>query len=147
MIFTHYKYGRKQKISFNKGQIFTEVLEVVLGAEVAKKFAYKLGNKLYYLAHGVNVSSGFLHQHINFKVVGILKETGTSIDRTLHIPLKGFLRYTLIKIQFLRNQLIDSAYLKTLFSTPQSVTGALIGLRSKFSIFNVRQYYNFKMNL
>jgi putative ABC transport system permease protein len=61
---------------------------VVLGAEVADALHYKLGDKLV-LAHGVAAISLVKHDDKPFTVVGILKRTGTPVDRTLHISLGG----------------------------------------------------------
>jgi putative ABC transport system permease protein len=61
---------------------------VVLGAEVAEALKYTLDDQLV-LAHGVATVSLVKHDDKPFRVVGILKRTGTPVDRTLHINLAG----------------------------------------------------------
>src|SRR5690606_39597163 len=62
--------------------------EVVLGGEVAAALQLKLDDRLV-LAHGVATVSLIQHDDKPFRVVGILKRTGTPVDRTLHISLAG----------------------------------------------------------
>lgn len=85
--FSHYQYGRRQHLELSQGREFaSDPFEVVLGAEVAEALHYKLGDKLV-LAHGVAAISLVKHDDKPFTVVGVLKRTGTPVDRTLHISL------------------------------------------------------------
>jgi len=127
--FSHYRYGSKKNISFLTGQRFQNAFDVVLGSEVARKYNYKLGDQLL-LSHGITDKSMRLHKHNPFSVVGILNPTGTPVDKTLHIPLEGF---TAIHVDW-KNKNLDPNML-----VPRSVTGAFIGLTSKFSIFSIQQ--------
>ncbi len=87
--FEHYQYGHQQNLELASGRAFaSDPFEVVLGAEVAEALHYKLGDKLV-LAHGVAAISLVKHDDKPFTVVGILKRTGTPVDRTLHISLGG----------------------------------------------------------
>jgi len=88
--FAHYQYGRKQSLRIRKGRIFedSEPFEVVLGAEVADRLHYDLGQSIV-LAHGVATVNLVMHDDKPFTVVGILARTGTPVDRTLHISLAG----------------------------------------------------------
>ncbi|KPW18645.1 Permease, partial [Pseudomonas cannabina pv. alisalensis] len=87
--FEHYQFGRQQHLEMAEGREFqTDPFEVVLGSEVAKALHYTLGDKLV-LAHGVAAISLVKHDDKPFTVVGILKPTGTPVDRTLHISLGG----------------------------------------------------------
>ena len=84
--FTHYRFAKKQNLSFNKGHAFSAINEVVLGSEVANKLGYKLGDNIV-ISHGMGNTSFHHHKDNPFKVVGILNATGTPVDKTLHIPL------------------------------------------------------------
>jgi putative ABC transport system permease protein len=90
--FDVFKYGNKQSLKMEQGQAFMsdafDSAQVVLGAAVAEKLGYKLGDKLV-LSHGVGVTSFSHHDHVKFTVSGILAFTGTPIDQTLHISLSG----------------------------------------------------------
>lgn len=84
--FEHYRFAKKQPLSFLQGHEFNHLFEVVLGAEVANTLGYQLGDEVV-IAHGMGNTSFHNHDDNPFKVVGILKPTGTPVDKTLHIPL------------------------------------------------------------
>ncbi|MEO5667984.1 MAG: ABC transporter permease, partial [Bdellovibrionota bacterium] len=65
-----------------------EVFDVVLGSEVAKKLGYEVGTEIV-ITHGVSQMSFQKHADKPFRAVGILKATGTPVDRALYITLEG----------------------------------------------------------
>lgn len=87
--FEHYRYRGDRRIEFAMGERSREVFDVVLGSEVSKKLKYTL-NDLLTLSHGASDSVAlFDHADKPFRVVGVLKTTGTPIDRSLYIGLQG----------------------------------------------------------
>jgi len=84
--FKHYRFAKKQPLAFEQGQAFSSINEVVIGSEVASKLAYKIGDEIV-ISHGMGNTSFHHHDDNPFKVVGILKPTGTPVDKTLHVPL------------------------------------------------------------
>lgn len=84
--FKHYRFAKKQPLAFQQGQAFASINEVVIGSEVAKKLAYKIGDEIV-ISHGMGNTSFHHHDDNPFKVVGILKPTGTPVDKSLHVPL------------------------------------------------------------
>lgn len=87
--FTHYRYRHQQALEFRSGQSFQDVWDVVLGFEVAQDLKYKLGDSIV-VAHGVTKGPGILfHDDKPFKVVGILKRSGTALDRSVYVSLQG----------------------------------------------------------
>jgi putative ABC transport system permease protein len=60
--------------------------EAVVGSIVARRAGLKLGDEIN-PTHGI---SGEGHKHEGFKVVGILKPTGTANDRAVFINIEGF---------------------------------------------------------
>jgi putative ABC transport system permease protein len=84
--FKHYRFAKKQPLVFEQGQAFSSINEVVIGSEVAKKLAYQIGDEIV-ISHGMGNTSFHHHDDNPFKVVGILKPTGTPVDKTLHVPL------------------------------------------------------------
>ena len=84
--FTHYRFAKKQHLSFSAGNPFSTIYGVVLGSEVATKLGYKLGDSIV-ISHGMGNTSFHHHNDNPFEVVGILNPTGTPVDKTLHIPL------------------------------------------------------------
>ncbi|WP_064663665.1 ABC transporter permease [Pseudoalteromonas sp. MQS005] len=84
--FKNYRFAKKQPLAFEQGQAFSSINEVVIGSEVAKKLAYQIGDEIV-ISHGMGNTSFHHHDDNPFKVVGILKPTGTPVDKTLHVPL------------------------------------------------------------
>jgi putative ABC transport system permease protein len=84
--FTHFRYGKKQMLAFEHGRAFHNGREVVLGSDVAKKLNYHLGEQIV-ISHGMGNTSFHHHDDNPMTIVGILKPTGTPVDRTVHLPL------------------------------------------------------------
>ncbi len=64
------------------GRKWARDLEVTIGAIVAEKTNLKLGDK-FVSSHGFEEDDDLAHAHAAFKVVGILKPTGTVIDQLI----------------------------------------------------------------
>ena len=87
-LYAHYQYRGGQSLRFAEGDAPQALLDVVLGAEVAKHLNRHLGEKLV-LAHGIEEHSILNHESTPFTVVGILARTSTPIDDALYITLLG----------------------------------------------------------
>ncbi|MFT7371339.1 MAG: putative ABC transport system permease protein [Oleiphilaceae bacterium] len=141
--FEHFKYGQDQGLNFKSGQYFNEVLDVVLGAEVAKSLGYTLDDYLV-LAHGISKKSFSLHDDMPFRVVGILKKTGTPVDQALYVSLAGIEAIHLgwqggIKLPHkseVKSPLSEQSLV------PKSITAVMVGLRSKMATFQVQRTFN-----
>lgn len=88
--FKHYRFRGEEQIQLREGKIFSDLWDIVLGAEVAEKLQYGLGQRVV-IAHGLTRGETGMLQHDDkpFHVVGILKKTGTPIDRSIYITLEG----------------------------------------------------------
>lgn len=87
--FSYYKFRKTEGITFAQGQTFNYFLDVVIGAEVAQKLNYKMGDKIV-VSHGVTKDVGLVnHEDKPFRIVGILNMTGTPLDRAVYISLEG----------------------------------------------------------
>ncbi len=86
--FSHFKYGAKQPLAFKEGKAFLNTFDLVLGAELAKKLNYRIGQKIV-LSHGTGVTSFTHHEQTPFTIVGILSQTGTPVDQTIHVSFEG----------------------------------------------------------
>ncbi len=86
--FAHYAYGKKQPLAFAQGKAFAGKYDVVIGAAVARKLHYQVGDKIV-LAHGIAEVSLAKHDESPFVVTGILAPTGTPVDKSLYISLAG----------------------------------------------------------
>jgi putative ABC transport system permease protein len=87
--FKHYRYRGDQQISLQAGHELQDLWDVVVGAEVAHKLGYKLGDSVV-IAHGVTKGEGVVkHDRRPFKIAGILNSTGTPLDRSVYVSLEG----------------------------------------------------------
>jgi putative ABC transport system permease protein len=87
--FEHYRFRGDSKVELTDGKIFEGLWDVVIGADVAKKLKYKLGDQIV-VAHGVTHGEGIQkHDDKPFTVVGIMKSTGTALDQSLYLTLEG----------------------------------------------------------
>jgi len=86
--FNYFRYGQDRSPQLSAGQRFAADNELVLGAEVAEKLSYKIGDRVV-VSHGAGEFSFRDHDENPFTVVGILAPTGTPVDRTLIVDLSG----------------------------------------------------------
>jgi putative ABC transport system permease protein len=86
--YDHYQYRGDHHIELAQGHASSGLFDVTLGAEVASRFHYTLGQKLT-LSHGIQEKSILNHDKSPFTVVGILASTATPVDRALYITLLG----------------------------------------------------------
>lgn len=87
--YNHYRFRGNGKIEFQEGQPAEDVWDVVLGSQVFEKLKYRVGDRVV-VAHGVTRGEGIqMHDDKPFRVVGIMKPTGTALDQSLYITLYG----------------------------------------------------------
>ena len=135
--FTHYQYGKNQPLSFAQGLSFATPLQAVIGAEVARKLGYELGQEVI-IAHGAADVSFTKHDNLPFTVVGILAPTATPVDRTVHVSLAG-----IEAIHFgwdqgtPRGAKLTPAQLQQVELQPKVITAFLLGLNSKIQTFHL----------
>lgn len=141
--FIHYRYARDRQLNFSSGEPFANVYEAVLGADVAEQLGYALGEKII-IAHGAGRVNLFSHDDKPFQVVGILARTGTPVDRTVHVTLAGI---EAIHIDWqggsrMPGMVISADKALQMDLTPESITAALVGLKSRISTFKVQRFIN-----
>lgn len=129
--FTYYRYGSGEPLRLSQGRAFQSPFEVVLGAEVARKLGYQLGDSLV-LAHGAVSTHFTLHDAHPFEVVGIFAPTGTPVDQTLHISLQG--------MEALHRP--PGAALSPESLQPEALTAVMVGLNSRVKVFQVQRLIN-----
>lgn len=87
--FKYYQFRSQEKVELEQGRPFESYFDVVIGADVAESLNYKLGDSVV-VAHGVTSGVAIQsHDDKPFRVVGIMKATGTPIDRALYISLEA----------------------------------------------------------
>ena len=135
--FTHFRYGKKQPLEFVQGQAFSSLFEVVIGIDVAKEHNYQVGDEIV-VAHGVGSVSFKHHDDTPFVVSGILKPTGTPVDKSLHVTLEAIeaIHLSPAKLRQLIND-VDAVDL-----SPNNVTAVMLGLKSKFATFTLQRNIN-----
>ena len=141
--FMRFRFGKNTALSFSEGEAFSQLFDVVLGAEVAKKLNYRVGDPIL-LAHGLGRISFSRHDDKPFRVKGILRPTGTPADQTLYISLQGMEAIHLdwrdgVKIP---GKKVSDSDIEALDLTPKSITAFMIGLQSKMAIFSVQRHIN-----
>ncbi len=141
--FVHYRYANQQALQFVQGQPFSGVYDTVLGAEVASKLGYKLGDEIT-LAHGIGAVSFSEHKDKPFTVTGILAATGTPLDQTVHVSLQGI---EAIHIDWQQGAPMPGRQLSAEQAlaqdlTPKSVTAFMVGLQSRMATFVVQRQIN-----
>ena len=143
--FEHYRYARSQTLQLSSGRAFADdPFEVVLGAEVAQTLNYQLDQELV-LAHGVATISLVKHDDKPFKVVGILKRTGTPVDRTLHISLAGM---EALHVDWQNGMpargaaKISAEQARAMDLQPKQITAVMLGLNSKIATFSLQREIN-----
>ena len=141
--FEYYRHGNKRKLELAAGETFKDYFDVVIGAEVADALNYQVGEDVI-VTHGISSSSITDHKDKPFHVSGILKPTGTPVDRTLHISLEGIEAMHLgwqngVPIPN-ANTSVKRARKSQL--QPKSITAFLLGLENKITAFKLQRFIN-----
>ena len=141
--FKYFRYSGKRQLEMAKGRIFEGVYDAVLGAEVAEKLGYRINDRII-LAHGAGKISFIQHTDKPFKVVGILKRTGTPVDQTIHVRLEGI---EAIHIDWkegapIPGHAISAENALKMDLSPRLITAFFVGLKSRIAAFAVQRAIN-----
>ncbi|MEJ8812674.1 FtsX-like permease family protein [Variovorax ureilyticus] len=138
--FEHFRYGDRQPLRMRDGKPFGELFDAVIGAEVADRLGYRVGQKIT-LAHG---SGELVAEHADkpFTVMGVLARTGTPVDRTVHIGLGAM---EAIHLEWaggapMPGVKIPADQVRKFDLTPKNVTAALVGLKNRAAVFAVQRW-------
>ncbi|WP_454731290.1 MULTISPECIES: ABC transporter permease [Cupriavidus] len=141
--FRHFRYGDRRPLVLAQGQPFQGLFDAVLGAEVARRLNYRLGDRIV-LSHGdaTGPMAGQLqHADKPFVVTGILAPTGTPVDRTVHIGLEAM---EAIHLDWqagtpIPGLSIPPGLVRKFDLTPKSITGVLVGLKLRSRVFALQR--------
>ena len=141
--FEYFRFAGGRRLEVAEGRIFNGVFDAVLGADVAEALKYRIGNPII-IAHGAGAVSFIKHDDKPFEVVGILKKTGTPVDRTVHVLLEGI---EAIHIDWkdgapVPGMSIPQDRVLEMDLSPGSITAFFIGLKSRIATFGVQRYVN-----
>ncbi|WP_270732722.1 ABC transporter permease [Shimia sp. Alg240-R146] len=138
--FDRYKYRGGRDVQFVDGLAFGDLFDAVIGADVAAALDYTLGDEII-VAHGI--ASFTEHDDKPFKVSGVLKKTGTPVDRTVFVSLEAI---EAIHIDWQgggRSQnTISAEDVRQMELKPKAVTAALVGVTSRLKIFGLQRWVN-----
>jgi putative ABC transport system permease protein len=139
--FRHFRYGERQPLQMREGKPFAELFDAVVGAEVADRLGYHVGQKIT-LAHGSGELNVAEHADKPFTVVGVLARTGTPVDRTVHIGLPAM---EAIHLEWaggapMPGVRIPAEQVRKFDLTPKNVTAALVGLKNRAAVFGVQRW-------
>jgi putative ABC transport system permease protein len=112
--FDHIQFGGDQPLTFEAGQPFNALNDVVIGSTVADELGYSVGSSIF-VTHG-SEALGKVHDDFAFKVSGILNPTGTKNLDVSQIPKERLY--------------------------PKTITAAYLGLSSKLNLFKVSRSIN-----
>ena len=141
--FKYYRFRQDRQIEFAAGKPFADLFDAVIGADVAKALQYKIGDEAV-VAHGSGRIAINKHDDKPFRISGILKKTGTPLDRTVHVSLAAIEAIHVdwrngVKDQ---NRNVSIEAVRKMELRPTAITAALVGLRSKLATFKLQQYVN-----
>jgi putative ABC transport system permease protein len=145
--FEHFAYADRQHLQMAEGRPFSGTLdnlyEAVIGAEVAQALGYGLGSRMT-LSHGMGGDLAAEHADKPFTVVGVLRRTGTPVDRTVHVSLQAIEAIHLdwaggAPLPGLRISAQDA---RKFDLEPKQVTALLVGLKNRAAVFAVQRHVN-----
>ena len=108
---------------FSQGQAFASSGQLVMGARVATKLGYSLGQSIQ-VAHGQAQALGDQHDQLTFELVGILNPTGGPIDNAVLMDIADF---QTLHVDPLRPSL------------PAAANAALVGVTVPFALFQLQR--------
>ena len=142
--FEKYTYRKEKKLQFENGKSFNDIFDVVIGYDVAKELEYKLEDNII-IAHGI--SSQSLHDDFPFKIKGVLKRTGTSVDKLILVSLEGL---EAIHKDWKSGSRIPTRSNKEKINyqdlEPKEITAAVIKIKSPIKIFMLQRKINNFLN-
>ncbi len=141
--FNHYRYGDKRNLAFAQGAIFEDVFDAVIGSEVAAQLGYKIDQSMV-VAHGTGRVALVEHENQPFRVSGILRPTGTPVDRAVHVSLEGI---EAMHVDWRNGATVSgegtsAEVIRSMDLKPKAVTAALVGLKSRATVFREQRSIN-----
>lgn len=141
--FFKYRYGNRQALEFAEGKVFDDLFDAVLGSDVAAQLGYQLGQDMV-VAHGTGSVGLVEHERSPFRVSGILKPTGTPVDKAVHVSLEGIeaMHVDWRNGATVRGEGTDPDEIRTMDLQPEAVTALLVGLTSRTAVFREQRAIN-----
>ncbi|MDR2406317.1 MAG: ABC transporter permease [Deltaproteobacteria bacterium] len=137
--FKHFRYRRDTSLALMEGREFADIFEVVLGSEVASRLGYRANDSIV-LTHGGD-QRGIEHSDKPFMVVGVLKPTGSPVDRSLYINLESM---EAIHVDWrggapIKGFKVSKDQVRKFDLRPKVITAMLVGLKNRRTVFNLQR--------
>jgi putative ABC transport system permease protein len=147
--FEHFRFAEDRNLELAQGQVFEGVYDAVIGGEAAEALGYRIDDSIV-IAHGAGDVSFIHHDDKPFRVAGILKKTGTPVDRTIHVQLAGI---DTIHADWengaptrhqsaLDRHMHETDQMLGRHHEPEKITAFLVGLKSRTAAFGVQRFIN-----
>lgn len=118
--FHHFRHGDRQALVFAQGRGWQGGRDAVLGADVAERLRLSPGDRIE-LSHGDGALEENDHVDQPFRAAGVLRRTGTPVDRAVLIDLR------------------DMAALHSDDPASLPVNALLVGLKQRAAVFGVQR--------
>jgi putative ABC transport system permease protein len=141
--YVHYRFAGSRTLQFAAGGPVADLFEAVIGADVARQLGYTLGQPVV-VAHGLGATSFVNHDDKPFVIRGILKKTGTPVDRTVHVSLEAIeaIHADWQSGSRIPGQAISPEQIRQMDLTPKAITAVLVGLKSRAASFRLQRALN-----
>lgn len=140
--FEHYRYARDRGLEFASGEPFNDVFDAVVGADVAARLGYGIGDRIV-VSHGAGNVSFVQHDDKPFTITGVLSRTGTPVDRAVVVSLEGI---EAIHVGWQAGtppaDEIPAGEVREMDLTPGEITAFLLGLDSRIAVFRLQRAIN-----
>lgn len=143
-LFEHYRFGEDEALVMAEGAVFSDLFDAVLGADVAASLGYRVDDEIV-LSHGLGEVSFANHDDMPFRVSGILRRTGTPVDRSIHVSLEAITAIHVGWERGTRAPLAGAATrdrIREIDLTPDSITAMIVGLKSRPAVLRLQRTIN-----
>lgn len=137
---TEISYIEHYKAALADGQNFAAPLEAVIGAQVAQSSSLTIGAE-FAGSHGL-ADGGDVHADTPYRVVGILKPTGTVIDRLIITPVESVWKVHGSEVHSHHHHHHDHHQHKKAHDVRQEITALLIRYRSPAAAMSLPREIN-----
>lgn len=142
--FERYKYRSGRALAFAEGVSFDDLYDVVVGAEIASRLNYSVGDQIT-LSHGLGEVSFLQHDDRPFTVAGIMERTGTPVDQSLYVSLEAI---EAIHVGWESGapspmaRMFSADDVRQMDLTPTSITAAYLGLENPRTLLTTQRSLN-----
>ncbi|MCG8433843.1 MAG: ABC transporter permease, partial [Gammaproteobacteria bacterium] len=142
--FEHYRFADSRQLRLQRGEVFEDLFDIVIGAQVARELAYDVGTTLT-LSHGTGAASFSEHKDRPFVVTGVLEATGTPVDRSVLVSLPAI---EAIHVGWQNgaptpmSNAISADRVREMNLQPKEVTAIYVGAKSRIQTLRIQRELN-----